>query len=414
MFLSSNKYFYFFLLFVLTLESVHAWFFWSIPNRFLFQAFIALITIIVYLVNPRMFVLSSRYIVAVIFFFLIAKLGAVRGNANAYLGAIISSTNVLLFVILNKKYKHDAIIFITKSWGVLLAISVFFWILYLFKIPLPFFQDSYGHSELRNEAQYYFNNYYFFLLNTGTVERDFLDLILPRFSSVLLEPGYLGLLMVIFLYINGFKLKNKFNLLFLVVLFFTFSLAGWLLGAYSYLIYAMRKNKNRMGVIISVALFLFVFNWFFTKLNDGHNPVNQFIIERIKFDEARGTISGYNRTGEEFDNWFQNDFLKSTDFLLGSGDYQRFFGHSTNVGWKPYVAQYGFVGLALYLLFLLKIFFKNRSFVTLGFLVLYLAILSRGHHEVFWAVFPILYIGGSSYLNTIESNTKYNIKHVTS
>ncbi len=412
--LTFNKYFYFVLLFVLTLESIHAWFFWSVPNRFLFQILIALLTIIVYAIDPRLFSLSRKYILIFIFCYLIARLGAVRGNVNAYLGALIGSVNVLLFVVLNKKYQHEAIVFLSKSWAFLLVISLFFWILFLFKLPLPFFQDSFGYSELRSEALYYYNNYYFFLYNTGTVARDFSDLILPRFSSVILEPGYLGLLMVVLLYINGFKLKYRYNVLYLMVLFFTFSLAGWLFGAYSYLIYALRNNRNRLGVIISVTLFLLVFTWFFSRLNEGHNPVNQLIIERVRFDEDKGTISGYNRTGEDFDFWFQTEFLKSSDVLFGSDDYQRFFANSTNVGWKPYVAQYGYIGLATYLLFLIVVCFMNRNFLTIGFFLLYVAILSRGHHEVFWAVFPILYIGGSSYLNTIESKKRRNKGILTS
>lgn len=390
----------------IVLDSLFAWFFWSIANPLILPLLFAVLTGLVAILNPKLFSFNRKSVLATVFFYVLARFAIVSGNFNAYLGAILLSVNILIFFSLTVKSQLRGLNFLNKALGVIIGVSLLAWFLFLLGAQLPYFPDSFGFSELRMEAQYFFNNYYFFLHNIGTSFTDLLTLILPRFSSIILEPGYLGILLVILLYINGFNLRKKFNIVFLIALFFTFSLAGWLLCIFAYTFIALRTHKQKIKVIISILLGVFAFNAFFSNYLDGNNVVNEFVLQRLKFDDDRGTIAGYNRTSEDFDRWFNTSFITSSEVLLGSDTYRTHFLHTTNVGWKPYMAQFGLLGLGLYVLFLFYVFYVNKNFLTFGFFILYILIFSRGHHEIFWAAYVILYVAGC---NVLGAENKHNI-----
>ena len=59
-------------------------------------------------------------------------------------------------------------------------------------------------SHRLNDGQYFYDNYYFFLFNNDTDR-----LPIPRFSSIFLEPGHLGMITTFLIYANQFDLKGK-------------------------------------------------------------------------------------------------------------------------------------------------------------------------------------------------------------
>lgn len=377
-------------LFILMLDSLHAWIFWGITSPFIIPILFILISAGMFVLKPDLFWFSRKSVLVIIVLYLLALFGGTRGNLNAYLGMIITSLNVLIFIGLNDKYKIDYLNFFTKAFSILIGISLLGWIIHLLGLSMPYSNVSYGFSEQRNEAQYFFQNYYFFLENEGT---KYLEILVPRFSSVFLEPGYLGIILIILLYLNKFNFKNKYNIILLIALVFTLSLASWLLGLFVYIAFVIRNNKNRIRTIILISVGVFGFYSFFNSYNNGKNIIYETIISRVKYDDSRGTISGYNRTDENFDYWFKFHFLRSSDILLGV-DVQGLFRGTTNVGWKVYWANYGLVGLTLYLLFLFYPFIKNKHYSSFIFLFLYIMIFARGHYIINFSVFPILYLCG--------------------
>lgn len=383
------------------LESLKVWLFWGLPIKHIIPILFIPLTIIVSVLLPELFAFKKKSVVIISILYLMANFAATRGNINAYLGMLITSFSVIAFVGLQDNYKKEFLSFFINIFSVVIGISSLGWMIYLLGVNLPNFYDSYGFSETRNEAQYYFQNYYIFLKNIGTKYTDLSDLIIPRFSSVFLEPGYFSVLLVVLLYINGFNLKKKYNIVFLLALFLTFSLAGYLIGIFSYIAYKLIGRKNKIIVLFSIGLFLVAFYMVFTNYNNGDNAINEFIIKRLQYDDSIGTISGYNRTKESFEIWFVQTFLKSSDIFFGADMYESFIEQG-NVGWKVYWASYGIVGLVLYILCLYYIYINNKNYLSFIFLFVYLLIFARGHHVIYYSAFPILYISGLAVLKDIK------------
>jgi len=381
--------FYKWMLFLVMLDSLRVWFFWLVPIPFLTSMLFIVISAFVVAVSPQLFFFNRKTVFLFFFFYLMARFFGTRGNMNAYLGMFLTSVSIFIFLGLKDEYKIDFLSFFTKVFAILMAISLSAWILVMLGVDLPSFTDTYGFSERRNEAQYSYQNYYLFLIDFRF--RD--SIMLPRFNSVFLEPGYLSIILVILLYLQQFNMKNKYNIIMLVALFFTFSLAGWLLFMFVYIAYLLRNSRFKIRTIFFIIIGFALFFTFFSIYNDGDNLVNNYIFSRLKYDEETGTISGYNRTGEDFEIWYADYFLKSDKILFGL-DMKAIFGETVNVGWKVYFVNYGLIGLSFYLWFLLFGYLKFQNYANFVFLILYILIFMRGHHVIYFQAFPILYLGG--------------------
>jgi hypothetical protein len=407
---SKNKLWTFYqwcLLFVM-LDSLKAWLFWHLPNQFVVPIFFLIISIVIYNTIPDFFLFEKKKSTYILVALVLAMLVSTRGNFNSFFGGFLLLSNTLIFIGLKDQYKMEFLKFFTKKFSIFITISVAWWILYLIGVPLPHFEDSFGFSERRNEAQYFYDNYVFFLRNLGTKYSDFSDLILPRFSCIFLEPGYFSLILVVLLFLNRFRFKEKSNQVLLVALILSFSLAGWIIGIFAYISFSIRNSKNRFLLIFLISAFLITFYLFFSSYNNGNNVINKYIFERLEYDEEKGTITGYNRTAEEFEKWFSTEFLKSDNVLFGI-NLKNIFGETTNVGWKVYMVNYGLIGLFFYILFLLIVYLYNKNYNGFLFFILYILFFMRGHHIIFWAAYPILYIAGAIKLKNdekIESQKK--------
>lgn len=394
------------ILFLVMLDSLRVCFIFSFSGSFLTSAILFVLSLVALISYPSLFSFRKRDVLLIIFLFLIARFSATRGNLNAYFGMIVFSLNVIIFFGLKQKYKREFLNIFSKWFAVVLTVSLFFWILYLLGLNLPHQEIEYGFSENRNEAQYFFDNYYFFLKNNGHSYTDLSDLILPRFSSILLEPGYLGNILVILLIVNSFNLRKWYNIVFLLSLIFTFSLSGWMLFIFSIVAFIIEKKKNKRFIKFSLTIIAFISLYlFFRNYNSGNNAVNEMILSRLEYDASKGSLAGYNRTTEQFDDWYYNNFLQGSDYLFGT-DVEKYFGQTPNVGWKMYTAHFGFVALALYFLFLYFPLSRAKTFSNYILFGTYILIFTRGHHEIFWAAFPVLYLAG---LQFPQGHDKKNI-----
>ena len=105
-------------------------------------------------------------------------------------------------------------------------------------------------------------------------------------------------------------------------------------------------KKIIQKVIISiVALSAIVATSFF--YNQGDNLVHNLILLRLEVDD--GELAGNNRVTHDFDAEFKN-FLESDDLLFGRQK-DNVFG---DAGYKVFVYDFGFVGLFLLIIFLIR------------------------------------------------------------
>ena len=230
--------FYKWMLFLVMLDSLRVWFFWLVPIPFLTSMLFIVISAFVVAVSPQLFFFNRKTVFLFFFFYLMARFFGTRGNMNAYLGMFLTSVSIFIFLGLKDEYKIDFLSFFTKVFAILMAISLSAWILVIWVLICLLF-EYFGFSERRNELKILTKTICFL------IDFRFRDsMMLPRFNSVL-EPGYLSIILVILLSIK-FNMKNKYNIIMLVALFFTFSLAGWLLFMFVYIAYLLRNSRFKI------------------------------------------------------------------------------------------------------------------------------------------------------------------------
>jgi hypothetical protein len=386
------------------LFSLHAWFLWGVPDM-LMLLFLFVVSFCFFVIAPFWLMSNGRIVVA--FSILIFELYLFRGgNFNGYLYGFFNAFALIPIVLLKPHYQSDLLIFFQKVLAVILAVSLFFWILHLIGVPLPSSDLVFGErAGDDSSAAYYFDNYYVFLVNTSfsSLMEDFLARV--RFSSVFLEPGYLAVLMVFHLFINGFDLKEKRNIIFILTLIATISLAGFLMGIFAYIANGYQKKRKSAGRLVVLGLIILTGFQFFSRYNGGDNIVNHGIIERLVYDEQNNTISGNNRTSEELDNQY-NRFLTSSDVFFGIGREGQL---EMGVGYKAFVVRHGVFGLMLFLFMLVGMVNLNKCYRSWILLVLYVLMFARGHAVIMYAGFVLTYVCGiiaSNIKNTNKINEK--------
>ena len=231
---------------------------------------------------------------------------------------------------------------LTLAMALILCVSIPAFVLHLAGFPFPHRSVSF--------QDYQFDNYLFFL-----VDMRFNFELIPRFHSVFLEPSHLGMACIALLYSQIGRWNTwPCRVLFLALLM-SFSLAAYLCLVVMLFSAAWMKGKSIIGKIVLLSVLggaMVVGSIFY---NRGDNLVNQLIVQRLALNEE-GNIEGDNRTTDLFTREYEKA-IDSGDILLGRGmeEVQKFgFG---NAGYRVYIYTYGLV--------------------TLFFLVLFFAVLSR-------------------------------------
>jgi hypothetical protein len=269
------------------------------------------------------------------------------------------TTIPLIFVLLLKDtIKIDILRFITSALAWILFVSLCAWILFLAGVVLPNTVINF------NEGQYWYNNYYFFLSNLNPSE------ILARFSGIFLEPGHLGMITSFLLFASCFDLKRKEVMVLLAVTIFTFSLAGYLLLAFSASVFLLMRSKNPILYFAIWIGCLIIGYYSFSSLNHGDNIVNNLIIERLQIVD--GELAGNNRFTNSMDSYFE-DFLKSDNFFAGLGNAKyELLNLGPNAGYKVFLLHNGLLGTGLLFLFYLSLVLNYKTELSLFFLAVYI------------------------------------------
>ena len=221
---------------------------------------------------------------------------------------------------------------------------------------------------------YYFFNYIFLLKGAVTYESEGL-----RFQSVFLEPGYCATLLSFILYSNEYEFRKFYNKVILLGVIASMSLAGYLTTLVGFI---LNRFSQHYSVKKYVPIFILLLASYSVAVNynDGHNVVNELIIERLQPDEDKG-IAGNNRVSERTEDYF-HDILKDGRFLFGVGQKEvdrlnggRFKGEDfqnsiAGAGYQMYLIVNGLVSALLWLLFyyLLAKNCNNKRY-SMGFVI---------------------------------------------
>lgn len=140
-----------------------------------------------------------------------------------------------------------------------------------------------------------------------------------RFQSWFLEPGYCGTLLAFLLYAARYDWKKWQNVVILIALFFTLSLAGIVATVVGYVLYSWSCRKSIAIYIVGVLLLGIV--WIVGRTyNSGDNVLNQMVLERFLPDEDTGD-SRNRRNSEAADLLFAHMFTTG-EWLHGVGAQQ--------------------------------------------------------------------------------------------
>lgn len=318
--------------------------------------------------------------------FYLGVLTATRGNLNAYIGVILRVLPFMFYVFLKDEYKLRVLYSFDNILSIVVAVSLFAWVLMLIGVPLP-------HSNLTYNS-YLFDNYYFFLKINDAVS----SYIFPRFQSIFYEPGYFACLCAIMIYLRGYSFKNWQSITYLVAIILTYSLSGYILFFIGLVVYMLREKRGRIGYIFVLLSLALVF--YHLLMSDDGNVINSMFAYRLEFED--GEMSGYNRTTDIFEDWWKTYFLNEGNWLFGNNDLvNRVFAGLPEVGveMRIFVARFGIIPLLFYFGSMIYYYRSKASSLGLYFLLLFAIIYFRGYTVMFFMGFPMLYTAGMCYLN---------------
>lgn len=338
---------YKFILLLVFLQSIYAWFLWGTTIYILLIS--ALITIILYNNSKLLFRLNKKNLLPTILIIIVQLYVIIDTDINNFIGAIFRIIILCGVLLLKDDLKTDLFLFFSKSIAFILLISIFFWTLYLIGIPLP-------HTSIDGEYGRY-DNYFAFLF---LIRSDVSFFVFPRFCSIFLEPGYLGMICSYFIIANNFNLKRNYTWVFLIASILSFSLAAYVVLLIALILILFFNTNNPTFKLFIIGFILFTLYSFFLILNDGDNVFNTYIISRLQVND--GNISGNNRFSSDMIAYFDT-FLNSTDKYLGIGPnhFRKIPWNDGNAGYKVFLIIYGFVGTFFIFIFHFSIAIKNNS-----------------------------------------------------
>lgn len=296
------------------------------------------------------------------FIYCMMSIFVIRGNiflALYYILLFFTMSSVVMLTVDEMKYLLKVI---TNCFVVILVISIFGWVLYLIGFSLPYTGPIY-HSN----GYHIYYDYYFFTTQAnlgGNYE---------RFSSVFLEPGQMATPCAFLFHLNtrNDRIFRFRNVIMLVAIIMSLSLIAYGLLLFSIVANQLTRSNSRYKVptmVVTLSLLGGLFLYFST---NEDTAIYARIISRLEYDEESNTISGYNRTGDNFEIHYAN-LMQSSDKYFGARD-QLTEGNNWTVqasGYKKFIVNHGIVGLAIVLLLMLMLFWNNRSMASLVYVLI--------------------------------------------
>lgn len=286
------------------LNGAYPWFFWDVKPSYLNILF-AIISILYLKINGIKLQTSTNYAFGLFLLF-----ASTFFNVNS--ASITEIISQLLFFVpiwaLTCDINNSERIFSTvaKWFSVILVPSM---ILHLLFLATDFPPSVIVVNEAAPSNYIYFN---YFILIKNIVMEDYQI----RFCSIFLEPGYLGTLLSFLLYVGKFDFKKRYNLILLLALVLTISLAGYVIAAMGWIFIKLQEGKS-IKRLVQIFIVLGLVYWGGISYNGGNNILNDNILSRLQYDEDKG-ISGNNRTSHLADAYFEQ-YSKNGQILFGVG-----------------------------------------------------------------------------------------------
>lgn len=375
-------------LFSLFLFAMYPWFIWNNRIFLISTVLMTLYSIVLFILNNNMLsVINNRRFVCCLT--LLCLWTSLSLNFFGFLQ--LTMTCIIMIMVCKLSYDNqiEVLSFITKWTSILLGISLIAYILFL----LGLFKISPDHIIYRN-YNYESLNYYFFIIPLDQQFSSFW-----RFKAFLMEPGHMMLGVIPLIYANNFNFRNKYVLMLIIVVLFSFSLAGYITLFIGYILLKSKQNALRdlfIGLISVIILYViathFGINTYFDDL----------ILGRLNFDE--GISENTRRTTAAFDiNVFDKAISDPFTMLFGTGEpLSELIAKGGGAGYKPYWVQLGLLGLLL-VLFTYTSYLNHKSTREIKVFTLVLLLLLAQDSYPTWFSLLIPYVLGMNNLKTVRN-----------
>lgn len=264
------------------------------------------------------------------------------------------ATVIVGVILLKDCYKARLFDLFVKALSVILLITIPAWLLFLKGFPF-----SHGAYIDVGDGFHFIHDYTFFVMSDIGEGFDY-----PRFSSVFLEPGWIGTICCFTIFGLGLNFRKIPTWLCLLGLLLSMSLSAVVNLILCVLLWIWLTSKHRLVLLGCFAFLLIGVTVFATSYKKGDNIINQLVVERLIFDEDLG-IAGNNRTNDDFDSRFE-DVVRGPEKWFGIGhevnkefmEANDWFNHSSGI--KKDLMCNGFFGTGLYMLLLIMLLIKFR------------------------------------------------------
>lgn len=218
-----------------------------------------------------------------------------------------------------------------------------------------------------------------------------------RFFAFYDEPGVLGNIVMVLLYIQKFNLRKWYNIVLLISGVLSFSLTFYLAVAFYFILFGNKKSKIAFSVTV-IALVVFFYN---------NEIVYDLVFGRLEFED--GQMAGYNRENADFDSWISSK--NWWDYFLWG--YQPRSAVEYAASWKWAFALYGIVPSIIYLFTIVYSrarYLNNKSDILRGLVLVVIIWIQRPfvyqYLYVFLVVIPFIYYNTTTKMDKANSVVK--------
>lgn len=351
----------------------HAWFTMNQPFvvSLGISIFIFIISLLYKKKNKTRLTLSTSDVFAVIAFFIASLFASQITRLESFVTFVVRYFPILLLICDTSSAK-ETLTFVSKFLAILFIPSLVLHLIFVvtsFPPSIPF--------TVEGNSMYLFYNYGILIENIAFEHEA------VRFSSIFLEPGFLGTLCALLLYANRFQFKDKWWMYsIMLALLLSLSLAGYVTTLLGYIFcrYSQELSiKKYVGYFLVGSLFFLISS----NYNDGNNILNKYIFSRLKEDKEKG-IAGNNRNSELTDYYFEKT-IENGDAFLGLGrekitkingggaDDGDYSNQIRGAGYKLFILYNGLLAAFFYLLCYYSLSRIRNTFkrkYTIGFFLL--------------------------------------------
>lgn len=303
--------------------------FFLIPPFFLWNtisplAFIAICS----LISFKNFEIQKRKIFLFVSLLLFYLFIAYKENSN--FNGLLSLIGICTLFITSDSFIKEIFKKFVLIYSIMLIPSiVFFLLVYAFGLKLPF-----TYIEALNRIKSYNYIIYPFFVQPN----EMIELALPRFHAYFDEPGVVGTVSGIILFVNRFNLKEKINIPIFIAGVLSFSFAFYVIMVLYVLLFL--KTKYKILVILLIAgLF---------PLLSSNEVLNTYILSRFQIEN--GQFAGDNRImGGGFEYYF-NNFLHSDNVYFGMGGKTNLQENYGGASYKDLILNYGIIPISFFVM----------------------------------------------------------------